>query len=571
MFIQSLVLFLLSGFWFLATINSAVNQFSLLEKGLIFALVGVVLCIQALILFAAARIKPLNKILGAIFAAAALAAACAYALVWTDWILFVLTAGACAVFAAVLSLPRGRRFLLRFETLAALFAAVNLYCLNLAFVPGFEALGLFVCAPLLVVAWFVGCLFFASLQNAAMRKYATFAAAVLFLWQTALFPARSVWHSAEVTPSPPGRTASENIRIVDFVEKPNVYFVIFETIAPPPVLQMDMRLHAVYADRLRELGFRRFKNAFSDGVYTIESVNLLAAMDAGYYHNDEVRGMLFGGHKPAPLYEIFQANGYGINIYNRDFHTGKRRGKFVDDYQLFYPLTMCNTLRLHGALLAGFFGYCTMASPRVLPYLGLQELAFISDASAHVDFYARDFARKTAGVKPQFFYARVQSAFHASPTYAGSAREFAHYRNVYSEDVLRTADYASHLARSVMESDPEAIMFFFGDHGLYTYSSSKNWHTARTPSSRRHFIRDRYGIYAAIWPDNACRAYLDEAVANYGYMTSSLIVRQIIRCLSGGKDPANDKITYLLRASGDDEELGYLGKSPASFRDYLYE
>ena len=50
MFAQSLVLFLLSGFWFLTTVNSAPHEFSPLETGLIFSLVGAVLSVQALMI-----------------------------------------------------------------------------------------------------------------------------------------------------------------------------------------------------------------------------------------------------------------------------------------------------------------------------------------------------------------------------------------------------------------------------------------------------------------------------------------------------------------------------------------
>ena len=57
MFAQALVLFLLSGFWFLTTVNSAPHEFSPLETGLIFSLVGGVLSVQAFVLFLAARVK----------------------------------------------------------------------------------------------------------------------------------------------------------------------------------------------------------------------------------------------------------------------------------------------------------------------------------------------------------------------------------------------------------------------------------------------------------------------------------------------------------------------------------
>ena len=559
MFAQALVLFLLSGFWFLTTVNSAIDEFSPPEKGLIFALVGAVLFIQALVLLAAARIKPpLDKVLGASFIGAAGLAAL-FAVARADWVWIVLVGGACAVVAGMLALPRARRFILRCESLAAFFAVVNLYSLNLSFSFDFAFLDFGVQVPLLAAAWFLGCLGFGALREAGARKYAVAAAAFLFLHQAAVFTQQSFFAPEPDAELPPkaAQTSSENIRIVDFEKTPNVYFIMFETLLPPPVLQRDLRLHATYDDALRELGFRRFKNAFSDGASTKDSVNRLLAMDGDYFRGLSARGLqyqIFSGRAPSPLYEIFQANGYRINVYNRDFLLGGVKGRFIDNYWLPSFSAMCASLRVYTSLYAGFFGYCPLTDK--LLAAGVYQTDF-------VDLYIDDFAIKSAGGTPQFFFARVKSADHVPPGYRRTPAHFASFRNRYDMFKDLTKDAAGRIARHVRKNDPDALMFFFGDHGpaLAFGWHYKEWQEMTTMSGRQFYARDRSGVYAAVWPADACRDYFQPAPG--GFFTTAMIARQIVRCLADGDDPANETITYPLRP--------VKGKEPDSYRDYLYE
>ena len=530
MFAQSLVLFLLSGFWFLTTVNSAPHEFSPLETGLIFSLVGGVFSVQAFVLFLAARIK-----------------------------------------------TAARRFVLRFESLAAFFAVVNLFCLNLSFAPGFVKLGFAACALLLIAAWFLGSLFFAAMQSGNMRKYAATAAAFLFLYQAAVYANQTFFTAAAELSPPPPRTSSENIRVVGFKQKPNVYFFMFESLLPPPVLQMDLRLHASYDDYLRELGFRRFKNAFSDGLYTTDSASRLLAMDAGYLRALAARNLqndLFSGRAPSPLFEIFHANGYSVGAYNRDFTFGAGKGRFIDDYWLPVPLAMCFNLRIRAAFRAGFFGYCPLTEK--LAATGFHQLMHKGESAediyqliyrkGFVELYLKDIALKLADGKPWFFFARVKTADHVLADYDGGPETFAAFRALYDLFGDSTKDAAGRIVRHVRKNDPDALMFFFGDHGA-KFSFEKRgwavglWKDAKTEEDKKLFVRDHYGVYAAFSPADACRDYFQPAPG--GFFTTAMIARQIVRCLADGDDPANETITYPLRP--------VKGKEPDSYRDYLYE
>lgn len=566
MFAQSLVLFLLSGFWFLTTINSGINEFSTPEKALITSLVAAVLMLQALTLFAATRIAaPWNMRLGAGFVVVFAALAMEYAVSWGDELLMAMVGVAAVTIAACFFIPNKRRFVLRRESLLSFFAAVNLYCLNLAFVSTFQRLPPAAAAMLLVAAWwFFARVFFDSLNDAPVRKFITAAAALLFLWQAAAFSARVF-----VEPPPP-QTPAQSVRMADFAEKPNVYFIALESVPPPSVLQMDLRLHASYDDRMRELGFRRFKNAFSEVPSTQLAINFVAGMDAGYVRSLEssAQKQLFTGNTPAPLYEIFRANGYRINAYNRDFFMGPARGKFVDDYQTYSPLTLCGHSQATGTDFAGFFGYCILTAPEVMSFFGA-EFAAAPDESKVVDFYLRDFKSKITSGEPQFFFARVQSAYHTSPFYGGGAGEFAAFRNLYLRYVSQTEELMARMAAFVGENDADALMFVFSDHGMYTAAGGWNKH-AKTDALWRYFIRDHYGIYASARAQG-CEKYFDEMSAA-GFATPTMIARRIVKCLAGGEDPAPGGITYSLRMPGSEtaNEVEHIGK-PTSYSGYLYE
>ena len=562
---------MLSGFWFLATVNSGINEFSAPEKGLITLYVAAVLTLQALILFATTRIPPLwNARLGAVFAAALALMSLQYAVSWGDELLMAAVGITAVTTAACLFAAGKRRFILRRESLVSFFAAVNLYCLNLAFVSDFQQLPPAAAAMLLVAAWwFFARALFDSLNNAPARQFITAAAALLFLWQAAVVPARAFFAGP-----PPPRAPAETIRIVNFARKPNVYFIALESVPPPSVLQMDLRLHASYDDRLRELGFRRFKNAFSEDAATIYAINFVAALDAGYARammaaGDARRaGGLFTGNTPAPLYEIFRANGYRVSAYNRDFFMGAKRGEFVDDYQIYSPLTLCGHFQATDTDFAGFFGYCALSAAEAAAFFG-GTFAAEPDENKVVDFYLRDFKRKITSGKPQFFFARVQSAYHTPPSYRGGADEFAKFRSLYADYVSQTKELTERIARFADENDPRALMFFFSDHGMHLAGDNWDEHN-KTAALRKYFIRDRYGIYAAARAEG-CGEYFDEMSAA-GFATPTMITRQIIRCLAGGEDPAPGGITYLLRRHGEKSaNTSTYGGEPTSYTGYLYE
>ncbi len=567
---QSAVLFLLSGFWFLATYNDGSAGFSALDKTVLFSLVGAVLAAQAAALAFAAFVRPpwgrrLLLALAVLECAAAVRYAAGISFV------FVFTALALrAAFYGLFFLRAVRRFALCFEGLCAFFAVVNCYSLYLVFIADFDDFSGAAQLLMLAAAWVVARNFFASLAAAAWwRGVAAAAASVLFLAQ--------VSQSAEVGEifaAPPGGTSAQNVRSVKFVKKPNVYFFAFESMIPASLAKKHLHLDSLpHQEELESLGFRRFRNAFSDGPSTDSSLNRMLALDPAHYQKLAKEGRwrdLFPGLAPSPLLEIFRANGYSANVYNHDGFLGGVGGPYVDNYRVKSRYSLCFHPLLEPAFEFGFFGFCTVIYrfPRLTDALGLPRYKRFSPldllgVKQYLDSVLTDIA---AAKKPAAAFVRIHSLGHLWINYDGGDEDFQWFRKLYAGLSAQTRPLMGEIVRFVRENDPGAIVFVFGDHGVQL--SLPLGEMAKLNAAEKQFaIRDRYGVLAAAYPASACRESFDKAEAR-GFVTNSIIARAVVRCLAGGEDPAIGEWEYLVR---DETAHGRRDAILGWYENHLYE
>ena len=148
-------------------------------------------------------------------------------------------------------------------------------------------------------------------------------------------------HSASVLPVSGDVT---NIRQVSFLERPNLYFVSFEAMAPRSLLDKYLDLETTKFHDLFEAKFRRFPNFFANAVPTINSLNLLLALDVDVYtsmrralseRGDNPDPHLFSGQNPSPLLGILHKNGYETTSIYKNSYFGKRKGPYIDNYFTF--------------------------------------------------------------------------------------------------------------------------------------------------------------------------------------------------------------------------------------------
>jgi hypothetical protein len=110
-------------------------------------------------------------------------------------------------------------------------------------------------------------------------------------------------------------TSAQNIRLVEVIERPNVYFIAFDSLQPEILTQKYLAIpSAPYHEPLKE--FRRFSNFFAERVPSLPALNRLLALDDAYYSEKQaelVEEKIFTGFVPSPLFEIFKHNGYQTN------------------------------------------------------------------------------------------------------------------------------------------------------------------------------------------------------------------------------------------------------------------
>ena len=151
-----------------------------------------------------------------------------------------------------------------------------------------------------------------------------------------------------------------NIQHVSFREKPNLYFISFESLVPRSLLRKHFGLDTSAFHDLFQANFRRFPNFFSEDAYTKGSLNTILALDKAmfikaplkYSHN------LFSGIQPSPLLNILQDNGYeNSSYYPHSAFFGRHKGPYIDHYTNHSGIGVCSLLDAEIQQIA-FWGYC---------------------------------------------------------------------------------------------------------------------------------------------------------------------------------------------------------------------
>ena len=324
----------------------------------------------------------------------------------------------------------------------------------------------------------------------------------------------------------PGEVDMSNIRHVSFREKPNLYFISFESLVPRSLLRKHYGLDISRFHDLFEANFRRFPNLFSDYVHTKESLNLILALDkemfskssSKYQHN------LFSGVQPSPLLGILRNNGYETTSYYHSSYLGHYKGPYIDHYTNHSESSVCSLLDAAIQPIA-FWGYC--AFPEEARWRSLAEY----------------FESLTANERPQFLMAHIEVPGHTDNRfhYGDQAQrniEIRRYAQRLDGDATR---YLEAILEHLKNNDPDAILYVYGDHGP---GLSRGMSFEDNPT---FVVQDRLGVLGGVYPPDACASYFDETLSK-GYMTALDGVHAILRCLSGGqsalKTPREPTIPY---------------------------
>ncbi len=359
-----------------------------------------------------------------------------------------------------------------------------------------------------------------------------------------------------------GRDYESQIRLISFEETPNLYFVSFDGLAPQAVTQKYLDVETTDLLDLLNAEFRHLPNMFADSIWSVFSLNTLAALDPRiswgdcYWDNclpTEDPGYLVGT-SPSPLFDILGANGYEITTIFLNPVWGASKGPFVHNYEISKSRTACDLLDPSIAKIA-FWGYCNFG--------------FANHESLGNGWYGEGYgpqmdltARAADEQDPQFTLSYFKLPIHTLRSYNHfDPDKRAAFRDLYVQRSNLAAPLLDDLLETLRERDPEAILFVFGDHGLWLSRPH------RFEDDPQFVVQDRMGVYGGIWPPDACESWFDETLEQ-GWLTILGAVHTILRCLSGGEEAL---VEPLRRTMPSGYQFFPDDGNEHSFGDYLYE
>ena len=343
------------------------------------------------------------------------------------------------------------------------------------------------------------------------------------------------------------RAQHPEVQDVTFEEKPNVYFVGFDSVVPEAILQKNLGVESTNFHRLFRKEMRRFNNLFASSVGTKNSFSTLMALSQDIFLAEH-KPDYFSGQSLSPLVSIMRENGYETTSIYNDFFFGHTKGPYIDNYLVNDETGAVCALMDEAVKKWALWGYCQ-----------------ITDASRSGTEItpAGDFlVRELTGVgqdRPQFVIAHIYMPGHTLKSFRyDDLRDRESFVDSYISRSNQAASYLGQIIEHVRNDDPTAILFVFGDHGMFL---STGMQVKENPT---FVIQDRFAVLGGVFPYDRCGPYFDQAEAKR-YMTTLDAVHAILGCLSGGQ-------SALLAPRHDRFFGGGLeGEHDYRYEEYLYD
>lgn len=433
-----------------------------------------------------------------------------------------------------------RRISVTAATTAA-FIVANAVSLNLIMSPGFVALGPTMMAVALLAGAFVAfTLVKMALESSVLRT-------LIILALVALIATPAV--SALIKEDGAGKAMSGNpskvVRNVKFVQKPNVYFIGFESMAPQAVLSKYLGYdNSPLLAGFGRHGFRTFKNLFTEQAPTRNSLAQLLLLDAdSFAEARSKRRLAFSGNYPSTLLEISKDNGYETNTLYHSAFFGAKAGPWVDRYRINKAFSICTFMDPMESAYA-FFGACRL----------YKRTAWRSSGKVPgppIEFLLNQMAEVASARKPQFLLAHVAPPKHTNGEFTGSEAEIKEFREAYEKASEQAAANLDRIVDFLKKNDPNSLLFIFGDHGVYLSRGSRD---------TTFVVQDTHAVAGGVYPSTACADSFDKPI-NANFVTTTQVARMIIRCLAGGTDPFDSSYKHELFFRDKKLDLG----------DFVYE
>ena len=356
----------------------------------------------------------------------------------------------------------------------------------------------------------------------------------------------------EVTTTEASNIYFEKIPSVYFEKTPNIYFIGFESIIPESITNKHLNLEDTRFHKIFRENFRRLPNMFSNSPWTVPSFNTLLSLDEGSYLElieDFDPLYLFSGQHPSPLLLLLRENGYQTKSIYYSKYLGFRKGPNIDNYIPIdtSPSIVCDLLD-ESIRPFSFWGYCQLIT--------LTNKSLYAEDSNQL--MVEHILSASSYQEPQFIIAHLTYPGHTSKEFQRSdSVQFEMFRNHYLRASEQASIYLEQIVNHIENSDPDAILFVFGDHGVHLDQGMT------IEDDPVFFMHDNFGILGGVWPKDICSPYFDTA-APEGYMTTLSTVHTILNCLS-------EKENFPVGSAPDSPIVGIPPNSSYHYREFLYE
>jgi hypothetical protein len=427
-----------------------------------------------------------------------------------------------------------------------LFSLLNTYLLYIVFSADIGVMSLWaqigICAAIMAL---YGVGFDMMLRAGRMQRWLVLAAPTL----AALLVGISAWPLIAGN-SAPGTAPPENIKAVEFKNKPNIYFLSFDAMVPASLSSKFIGVpNPPYLDILKKHGANFIPNNFSDAVPTKRSLASVLTLSPLVQTDGEANRIVTGQDQSALRY-ILNANGYKTHFTFDAGFFGSAKGPYLTKYNLYRPHSACHFLT-DNARQFGFFGYCPLRDLKVFDGVinAIRDKSFFDFIHGLIETVARD---KHSG--PQFYMQHILYPSHTLPLFAGSAADNANYKNYFERRSKTAANAMDRMLTEIRTFDPNAIIFLYGDHGAYVSRP------VQFEKDRQFFVQDRYGTLGAVINAEQCESYLTPPDGER-FQTNARIAAGLVRCLAGGESPFINEVDF-----------GVLRQIPNErFENYVYE
>ena len=339
-----------------------------------------------------------------------------------------------------------------------------------------------------------------------------------------------------------------DIQDVTFEKKPNVYFVGFDSVVPERILMKYLDVETTEFHRVIEKEMRLFRNLFASSINTKYSINTLMALSQDIFLAEH-RPSYFTGQRLSPLVYIMRDNGYETTSIYNNFYFGHTKGPYIDNYVVNRKRGAICPLLDGDVSRWAFWGYCRImdanwSRDEVIP---------------PGDFLVSELISSVERDRPQFVIAHIYLPGHTSMSFRyHNLKDRERFAEIYIRRSNEAAIYLKRIVDFLSDNDPSAILFAFGDHGMWL---SRGMMQDEDPT---FYFQDRFGVLGGVYPRDRCKEYFDDVEAK-GYMTTLDAVHSILGCLSGGQDALLEPRYDRFFEVGLEEDHDY------RYEEYLYE